>query len=116
MRKEKEEKEEKIPSKVTDITSAQENIKLAVEAFAQRWIPLPRFQIPCEVMDQGQLRSAMGLHASIDLGDPWPQAELALLKQGFRWHNLGSSRVMFLREKDDCIGNDGWDEAEEVSE
>ncbi|MBQ7157629.1 MAG: hypothetical protein IJR86_07565 [Bacteroidaceae bacterium] len=109
-----EDNEVKTPSKVTDITSAEENIELAVEAFCEKWISLPEMIMPCEIMDQSQLRDAMGLYATIDLGDPWPQAERALLQEGFRWHNLGGSRVMFLRERDDCIGGEGWESAEEL--
>jgi len=104
----KEDSEEKLPSKVTDITAAQDNIDAAVQAFAERWLPMPNLTEQCEVMDQGQLRDAMGLHATIDLGDPWPQAENLLLKMGFRWHNLGSSRVMFLREREEAVIDDGW--------
>lgn len=116
MKKKEDTTEEKFPSKVTDIEAAKDNIEAAVQAFARRWIPLPCPLWPCEVMDQGQLRDAMGLHASIDIGDPWPQAEKALLMAGFRWHSLGTSRVMFLRENADAIVDDGWEEAEEISE
>ncbi len=111
-----EETEDKLPSKVTDIEAAQNNIDTAVTDFARRWISLPTMVMPCEVMDQGQLRDAMGLHATIDLGDPWPQAEKLLLQSGFCWHTLGGSRVMFLREREDVIEGDGWSEAEEVEE
>lgn len=104
--------EEKFPSKVTDIQAAQRNVQAAVEEFADRWISLPAMSLPCEVMDQGQLRDAMGLHATIDLGDPWPQAENLLLMMGFHWNMLGSSRVMFLRERENIY--DGWDTAEEM--
>jgi hypothetical protein len=110
----KEDSEEKLPSKVTDIPAAQDNIDAAVTAFADRWISLPCMSLPCEVMDQGQLRDAMGLHATIDLGDPWPQAEKLLIQMGFRWHNLGSSRVMFLREREDAVIDNGWTDGEEV--
>lgn len=112
----KEETEDKLPSKVTDIEAAQRNVEMAVDAFAERWISLPTMVMPCEVMDQGQLRDAMGLHATIDLGDPWPQAEKLLLNMGFRWHTLGGSRVMFLRESEDVIEDDGWQDGEEVEE
>ena len=116
MAKKEKDEEEKIPSKATDITSAQENIELAIEAFCAKWISLPSLVMPCEVMDQGQLRDAMGLYATIDIGDPWPQAERALLDEGFRWHNLGGNRVMFLRERDDCISDNGWESAEEIED
>lgn len=102
------------PLKVTDIDDAIQNIDHAVYAFAERWISLPQFEIPCEVMDQGQLRDAMGLRATIDVGDPWPHAEATLMKMGFRWHSLGNCRVMYLRERDDIIEDDGWAVADEV--
>ena len=104
----KEDSEEKLPSKVTDITAAQDNVDAAVQAFAERWLPMPNLTEQCEAMDQGQLRDAMGLHATIDLGDPWPQAEKLLFEHGFRWHNLGTSRVMFLREREDAVIDNGW--------
>lgn len=107
-----EDQEEKLPLKVTDIEAAKDNIDVAVEMFAERWISLPCMSLPCEVMDQGQLRAAMGLHPTIDLGDPWPQAESLLLKMGFRWHNLGGRRVMILREREDVIEDTGWEEIE----
>lgn len=110
----KEESEEKTPSKVTDISAAQDNITATVQAFADRWISLPCMSMPCEVMDQSQLRDAMGLHATIDLGDPWPQAENLLLRMGFRWHNLGGSRVMFLRENEEAVIDNGWTVGEEL--
>ena len=110
------EEEEKTPIKVTDIEAAKDNIDVAVLAFAERWISLPCMSLPCEVMDIGQLRDAMGLHATIDLGDPWPQAEQLLMKMGFRWHNLGASRVMYLREKEDFIDNGGWNGAVEITQ
>ena len=113
--KKEEEQEEKLPSKVTDIPAAQDNIDAAVETFAERWMSLPCMSVPCEVMDQGQLRDAMGLHATIDLGDPWPQAENMLLKLGFRWHSLGAQRVMFLREKENAVIDNGWEPAEEIT-
>ena len=106
--------EEKLPSKVTDIEAAIDNIEQSVAAFINRYQPLPRLSFPCEVMDQGQLRDAMGLRATIDLGDPWPQAEQILLQQGFRWHYIGNSRVMIFRDRADFIEDDGWEEAEEV--
>ena len=44
-----EDNEVKTPSKVTDITSAEENIELAVEAFCEKWISLPEMVMPCEI-------------------------------------------------------------------
>ena len=108
------EQEEMLPLKVTDITAAQDNIDMAVQNFAERWISLPYMSMPCEVMDQGQLRDAMGLHATFDLGDPWPQAENLLLSMGFRWHNLGGTRVMFLREREYAVIDNGWAVASEM--
>ncbi len=108
--------EPEAPKKVTDIEAADDNIKTAVEMFAERWIPLPEMAMPCEVMDVGQLRDAMGLRATIDLGDPWPTAERLLLQQGFRWHWIGSSRVMIMREREDMIPSAGWDDAEELND
>lgn len=113
-RKKRDSEEPDVPKKVTDIEAAGENIRKAVEMFAERWIPLPAMAMPCEVMDVGQLRDAMGLRATIDLGDPWPSAERLLFKQGFRWHWIGSSRVMIMREREDTVPSADWDEPEEV--
>lgn len=106
---------------VTDIEALKDNTQAAVEGFAERWIPVPSFTEQCEVMDVRQLRDAMGLRATIEAGDPWPAAEQKLLQMGFRWHWLGSSRVMFLRERGDYTGTsagggDGWIEPEEWEE
>lgn len=108
--------EEKAPKKVTDIEAAGDNITAAVEAFAEQWMPWPRFGVGVEVMDVGQLRDAMGLRASIDLGDPWPAAEKQLLALGFRWQMLSGMRVMYLKEKDGFVPDTGWTEAEEYKE
>lgn len=105
------------PKKVTDIDAVESNTVMAVAAFAERWTPMPEFTLGVEVMDIRQLRDAMGLRATIDWGDPWPTAEQLLLQQGFRWHWLGSQRVMFLKERDEFIevgGDTGWVDAEEV--
>ena len=99
---------------VTDIAALKENTEVAVEAFAERWLSMPRFTMECEVMDQRQLRDAMGLRATIEAGDPWPAAESLLLQMGFRWHWLGGSRVMFLKERDGYEDDGGWKEAEEA--
>ena len=106
--------EEKAPRKVTDIGALEENVRMAVEQFAERWISMPGFGLDVEVMSVSQLRDAMGLRASIDWGDPWPSAEQALMACGFRWHWLGGQRVMFLKERDGFIPDTGWQEAEEV--
>lgn len=106
--------EEREPFKATDIDAAKRNIETAVNDFADRWLPMPRFTEECEVMSQAQLRDAMGLRATWDIGDPWPNAEKMLMERGFRWHNLGGMRVMFLRERDGYKPDDGWEEAEEV--
>ena len=108
--------EDKTPTKVTDIPSAQANIEDAVASFVQRWMPAPKFGIGVEVMDQGQLRDAMGLRATIDLGDPWPSAERQLIDSGFRWQWLNGLRVMYLKEKDDYVPDTGWQYAEEYEE
>ena len=108
--------EEKTPTKVADISSAQANIEDAVAAFVQRWMPAPKFDIGVEVMDQGQLRDAMGLRATIDLGDPWPLAERQLIDSGFRWQWINGLRVMYLKEKDDYVPDTGWQYAEEYEE
>ena len=108
--------QEKAPRKVTDIDAAKSNIQELVEAFADRWISMPRFDLGVEVMDVAQLRDAMGLRATIDIGDPWPSAEQALMAFGFRWHWLGGQRVMFLRERDGFIPDTGWEDAEEVED
>lgn len=109
-------KEEEAPRKVTDIDAAKNNVQMAVDGFAERWLPMPGFGPGVEVMNQGQLRDAMGLRATIDIGDPWPKAESLLIAFGFRWHCLGGQRVMYVREKDGWIPDTGWDYAEEVDE
>jgi hypothetical protein len=106
--------EEKTPRKVTDIDAAGENIRTMVMAFNERWVPMPGFAIGVEVMSVGQLRDAMGLRATIDVGDPWPEAEKLLYRFGFRWHWLGGQRVMYLKERDDWVPDTGWEQAEEV--
>ena len=108
--------DEKKPIKVTDISAAKSNIGEMVEAFADRWMPWPKFDIGVEVMDVGQLRDAMGLRATIDLGDPWPEAERTLLDMGFVWHWLSGKRVMYLKEKDGYEPPTGWEDAEEYDE
>lgn len=100
-----------MPAKATDIAAVINNTQMAVTAFIDQWIPLPRFCPPCEVMDQGQLRDAMGLIPTIDIGDPWPDAEMSLLNAGFRWHQMGGQRVMFLREREGFEPDTGWEEA-----
>ena len=108
--------EEKAPRKVTDIDAATDNIEAAVTTFVQQWMPAPQFAIGVEVMSVAQLRDAMGLRASIDIGDPWPTAEKLLLGMGFRWQSLSGQRVMYLREKDGFVPDTGWEEAEEYEE
>lgn len=115
MSSKKSESDVQAPRKVTDIDAARWNVEHAVAMFTERWISLPEYCYPCEVMDQGALRDVMGLRATIDLGDPWPAAEQILLQMGFRWHWLGNMRVMYLRERDEMI-NSGFTEAEEVPE
>lgn len=106
--------QEKVPRKVTDIDAVAHNAEAAVKEFSARWMSMPSFDMGVEVMDQRQLRDAMGLRATIDAGDPWPAAEKCLIAAGFRWQNLGSTRVMFLRERDGYTPDTGWEEAEEV--
>lgn len=105
---------ESSPKKITDIDALEGNVEAAVAGFAERWVSMPRFTEMCEVMDQGQLRDAMGLRATIDTSDPWPTAEKMLLEHGFRWHWLGGMRVMFLQERDGFVPDTGWEEAKEV--
>lgn len=112
-KKNTESEEPEIPKKITDIEAARWDVEQSVCMFMHRWTPLAEFSIPCEVMDQGNLRDAMGLRATIDLGDPWPIAEQMLLSNGYLWHLLGTSRVMFLREREDLIA-EGYDDADEV--
>lgn len=107
--------------RVTDIAALKSNTEMAVDGFTERWLPMPSFTIECEVMDVRQLRDAMGLRATIEAGDPWPYAEQLLLQRGFRWHWLGTARVMYLRERGDYAGTsagggDGWIDAEELEE
>lgn len=98
----------------TDIDALKWNVDDAVDAFAQRWISMPKYTIDCEVMDLRQLRDAMGLRSTFEAGDPWPQAERRLIERNFRWHWLGNTRVMFLKERTDYVPDSGWEEAEEV--
>lgn len=115
MAKQYDDDEEQVPKKVTDIEAAKDNIEKAVYAFNERWASMPGFALGVEVMDQRQLRDAMGLRATIDTGDPWPKAEQLLLELGFKWHWLGGQRVMFVQERDSFIQADGdWGDGEEV--
>ena len=98
----------------TDIQALKENATNAVEAFAKRYLSMPRFTEECEVMDIRQLRDAMGLRATIEAGDPWPEAERQLLEHRFRWHMLGGTRVMYLKEREDYEPDDGWSDGEEI--
>ena len=100
----------------TDIQALKDNAEEAVEEFSKRYLSMPRFTMECEVMDQRQLRDAMGLRATVEAGDPWPKAEELLLRAGFRWHLLGDTRVMYLKEREDYEPDDGWDTAEEYVE
>lgn len=113
MKKRFDDEQEQAPKKVTDIEAAKDNISAAVYAFNERYASMPRFALGVDVMDQRQLRDAMGLRATIDAGDPWPAAEKMLLELGFHWHWLGGQRVMFVQERDGFIDED-WSEAEEV--
>ena len=108
--------EEKVPRKVTDIDAVKNNTEQAVEEFAERWLSMPRFTMDCEVMDQRQLRDAMGLRATVDIGDPWPKAEKLLIERGFRWHQLGGMRVMYLMEREGYEPDDGWSDGELLEE
>ena len=98
----------------TDIEALKTNTEQAVEAFAERYISMPRFTMECMVFDQAHLRDAMGLRATIEAGDPWPHAEQMLIQAGFKWHMLGGTRVMYLMEREDYVPDDGWEEAEEI--
>lgn len=109
-----EEQQEKAPTVVTDIEAVKTNAEQAVQAFAERWLSMPHFDIGVEVMNQSQLRDAMGLRATSEYGDPWPAAENTLLGMGFRWHWLSGQRVMYLKERDGFVPDTGWQEAEEV--
>ena len=104
-----------IELKVTDLEAIKSNTREVVEAFAQRYISMPRFDIGVDVMTQAQLRDAMGLRATFDYGDPWPAAEQLLVgTYNFRWHMLSGQRVMFLKEREDVVISDGWDDGEEI--
>lgn len=93
---------------------AQQNIEDAVAQFAMQYLPSPVYNIDVEIMNQAQLRDAMGIRASADFGDPWPKAERKLLDLGFHWHNFAGDRVMFLLEREDAIVVDGWQTPQEV--
>lgn len=100
----------------TDILAIKDNAEQAVGAFAERYLSMPRFTLDCVVMDQRQLRDAMGLRATIEAGDPWPKAEQLLLEANFRWHMLGGTRVMYLKERENYEPDDGWNDGVEVKE
>lgn len=109
------EKEEMPPLVVTDLEAIKENTREAVDAFAKRYISMPRFDIGVEVMTQAELRDAMGLRATFDYGDPWPAAEQELTQTyHFKWHMLGGQRVMFLKEREDFVPDDGWNDGQEI--
>lgn len=110
----KDKKDMEKPS-VTDLEAIKTNTEQVVEAFAERWISMPRFTEDCVVMDKSQLRDAMGLRATFESGDPWPKAERMLLDMGFRWHVLGGIRLMYLRERPGYRPDDGWSDGEEVA-
>lgn len=116
MAKRLDDEQEDVSLKVTDIEALKGNAEAAVMAFNEQWMPMPRFDLGVEVMDVRRLRDAMGLRATFDSGDPWPAAEKQLLLLGFRWHWLGGSRVMFLKERDGYVPDTGWEEAEVVEE
>lgn len=100
---------------VTDLDAIKDNTEQAVDAFARQWLSMPRFDIGVEVFDQARLRDAMGLRATFETGDPWPAAEQLLIQNyNFRWHFLSGQRVMFLKERDDYVHDDGWEIPEEV--
>ena len=107
--------DEQAPKRITDIEAAKENIEAAVYTFNERFAPMPRFGMDVEIMDQRQLRDAMGLRATIDAGDPWPAAERLLTGLGFKWHWLGGLRVMYVQERDSFVqAEDDWCDGEEV--
>ena len=117
MARKKEMSEEEAQSEVSVwLGDAQENIEDAVNTFAAQWIPMPRFDIGVEVMDQARLRDVLGVRASMDFGDPWPCAERKLLDLGFMWHILSGQRVMYLKERDGYEPDTGWMDAEELEE
>ena len=103
-------------SQVTDIGAVKDNAEAAVNAFNERWVPMPGFDIGVEVMDVQQLRDAMGWRATIDWGDPWPMAERLLLGLGFRWQWVGTSRVMYVKERDGFVPDTGWQDGEEIED
>ena len=114
--KKKKVKKEDVSEEITIwLGPALANVENAVASFCERWIPLPKLIMPFEVMDQGQLRDALGIRVN-DLIDLWPKAERMLMEAGFRWHILGNSRVIYMREREDTIEDDGYDEVEEVNE
>lgn len=95
------------------LDDAQSNIDASIVAFTQQWIPWPKFNIGVEIMDMRRLRDIIGVRSSDDYGDPWPYVERALLDNGYRWRTLGSTRVMYVKERDEYEPDDGWEMAEE---
>ena len=100
---------------VTDLNAIKENVREAVNAFAQRYLSMPRFDVGVEIMNQAQLRDAMGLRATFEYGDPWPAAEQLLTQTyKFHWHWIGEQRVMLVKERDGFVPDDGWNDGEEI--
>lgn len=117
MGKKKGDGEEKSESEISIwLGPAQQNMKDAVEAFSEQWISMPDFDIGVEVMDLRQLRDAMGIRATPDYGDPWPSVEQMLLRKGFRWHQMGGKRVMYLKEREGFVPDTGWDDGEPLDD
>ena len=108
--------ENNTPLSVTDVDAIKDNAEMAVDEFTERYLSMPRFTEECEVMDQSRLRDVMGLRATFESGDPWPAAEKLLMERGFRWHSLGGMRVMYLKERDGYVPDDGWSDGELLSE
>lgn len=101
---------------ITDLDAIADNTKEAVYMFIDRYLPWPRWEEGCEIMDVGQLRDAMGLRRSDMEGDPWPAAERALTQNGFILRSIAGTRALIVRERDDYHAPDGWNEAEEWEE
>ena len=103
MAREERQPKEMQPMVVTDLDAIKENTEAAVFAFTQMWEPTQQFDLDVNIMDQAQLRDAMGLRATFESGDPWPAAEKLLIEAGYRWQWLDGQRVMFVKERDGYI-------------
>ena len=107
------EQDDKGPGRLLEVKELADSIERRVAQFAERYVAMPSLTADCEVMDIGQLRDMMGLRVMAD-GDAWDVAERLLMQHGMHMQMMGSTRVMFLKERDTFVPLTGWQEANEV--